>query len=700
MLSLLCSDLTSSIVILLVTAESVINVLQLRIRNNVLYSSLFLTVVRNGLLAEEAQTIEDQLQLPVQTALPEDLQPVTDNEEQDVLLATEAQEDLCFHEDKDPWMEDVAPIDPAEICAELEASEEAVETLPQEDAGPIETPPGDASVDQPLNEASQKEPEFVAMLAETVALVEEVSAETAPEVTIGSAETTGSEPLEALMVEEEVAVVTSDQAAGPGTTMSTEPVLSGSTAPVTTEPTEPGSSETTDHATAEPTEPVPDEEAEKAPTVPTEPAPSKPTDLVTDEPTEPVPGDKPEQAPIIQTESGPSDEAVSETTETASSESAGPVPNEAVGPESSDNTEPAPSEDRGPTTETMEPSPSRETEQASIDSKGPEPSEEAALPLGEPIEPVSSKSAGPVPCDNAEPTLSEDRGPKTTETAESLPSPEAEQATIETKGTEPSEDVNPPLSETIEPALSNEASRPEPCDDIEPSSTEDAGQITTKETEPELNEPAEQTPLEASGPSPNDSAEPVEPVETVPPSETTTGNEVLGVTPVPAEAAEPLTKEAAVGSVSGEVVAACEDAVATLDLAPDAAVAPDAQAAATTMEAMPVKCLSLVIDPEIALATIPQLPPSPPPTGTTEGHHPLPEEEGTAVEASCPTEPTHAPAPKDRLPVATPDQEEEFPASRPKEAEKVVSSPLAEASMDESTSSEPASMKPSTVMLS
>ncbi|TNN02916.1 hypothetical protein fugu_010403 [Takifugu bimaculatus] len=316
--------------------------------------------VRNGLLAEEAQTIEDQLQLPVQTALPEDLQPVTDNETQDVLLATEAQEDLCFHEDKDPWMEDVAPVDPAEICAELEASEEAVETLPQEDAGPIETPLEDASIDQPLNEATQKEPEFVAMLTETVALVEEVSAETAPEVTIGSAETAGSEPLEALIVEEEAAVVTSDQAAGPGTTKSTEPVLSGPTEPGTTEPTEPGSSETTDLATAEPTEPVPDEEAEQAPTAPTEPAPSEPTDLETAEPTEPVPGDNPEQAPIIQTESGPSDEAglpVSETTEMASSESAGPVPNEAVGPESSDKTDPAPSEDRGPTIESMEPSP-------------------------------------------------------------------------------------------------------------------------------------------------------------------------------------------------------------------------------------------------------------------------------------------------------------------------------------------------------
>lgn len=643
-----------------------------------------MTAVRNGLLAEEAQTIEDQLQLPVQTALPEDLQPVADNEAQDVLLATEAQEDLCFHEDKDPWMEDVAPIDPAEICTELEASEEAVETLLQEDAGPIETTPEDASVDQPLNEAAQKEPEFVAMLTEIVALVEEVSAETAPEVTIGSAETAGSEPLEALMVEEEAAVVTFDQAAGP----------------VTTEPTEPVSSEPTDLATAEPKEPVPDEEAEQAPTAPIEPALSKPTDLETAEPTEPVPGDNPEQAPIIQTESGPSDEAglpVSETTETASSESAGPVPNEAVGPESSDNTEPAPSEDRGPTIETMELSLNRETEQASIDSKRAEPSEEAALPLGEPIEPVSSKSAGPVACDNAEPTPSEDRDPTTTETAESAPTHEAEQATIETKGPKPSEDVNTPLGETIEPVLSNEALRPEPCDDIEPSSTEDAGQITTEETEPELNEPAEQTPLETSGPSPNEgtesvmhkTAEPVEPVETVPPSETTIRHEVLGVTPVPAEAAEPLTKESAVESVSGE------DAAATLDLTPDVAVAPDAQAATTTMEALPVECLDLVIDPEIALATIPQLPPSPPPTGTTEGHHPLAEEEGTAVEASCPTESTHASAPKDRLPVATPDQEEEFP----EEAEKVVSTPLAEAPTDESTSSEPAGMKSSTVIL-
>ncbi|KAM6909717.1 uncharacterized protein FYW49_011735 [Xenentodon cancila] len=50
--------------------------------------------VRNGILTEDAQTIEDQMQLPVQTALPGDLQPGTEDETEPVLMAMEAQEDL------------------------------------------------------------------------------------------------------------------------------------------------------------------------------------------------------------------------------------------------------------------------------------------------------------------------------------------------------------------------------------------------------------------------------------------------------------------------------------------------------------------------------------------------------------------------------------------------------------------------------
>ncbi|KAK5923247.1 hypothetical protein CgunFtcFv8_000235 [Champsocephalus gunnari] len=68
--------------------------------------------VRNGFIAEDAQTIEDQIQLPVQTALPENFQPGADDEADVVLVALEAQEDLGSGEDllsaPEPQLEPVA----------------------------------------------------------------------------------------------------------------------------------------------------------------------------------------------------------------------------------------------------------------------------------------------------------------------------------------------------------------------------------------------------------------------------------------------------------------------------------------------------------------------------------------------------------------------------------------------------------------
>nr|XP_015830376.2 uncharacterized protein LOC107395493 [Nothobranchius furzeri] len=55
--------------------------------------------VKNVIIAEEAQTIEDQMQLPVQTALKDDLRLVSEEEAEEVLMAMEAQEDLGSGED-------------------------------------------------------------------------------------------------------------------------------------------------------------------------------------------------------------------------------------------------------------------------------------------------------------------------------------------------------------------------------------------------------------------------------------------------------------------------------------------------------------------------------------------------------------------------------------------------------------------------
>ncbi|KAK2844134.1 hypothetical protein Q5P01_010793 [Channa striata] len=92
--------------------------------------------VRNGIVAEDAQTIEDQMQLPVQTALPEDLQPGTDDEAGAVLVALEAKEDLGSDEELLDAPEKPAPDAPdapvaatAEVFTEPEEVVVAVEAL-------------------------------------------------------------------------------------------------------------------------------------------------------------------------------------------------------------------------------------------------------------------------------------------------------------------------------------------------------------------------------------------------------------------------------------------------------------------------------------------------------------------------------------------------------------------------------------------
>ncbi|XP_067366113.1 fibrous sheath CABYR-binding protein-like isoform X2 [Channa argus] len=102
------------------------------------------TVVRNGIIAEDAQTIEDQMQLPVQTALPDDLQLGIDNEAGAVLVAQEAKEDLFSVEDLLAAPEKPAPEAPfaatEEVFTEPEAALVAVEALsPVGEVSPVET---------------------------------------------------------------------------------------------------------------------------------------------------------------------------------------------------------------------------------------------------------------------------------------------------------------------------------------------------------------------------------------------------------------------------------------------------------------------------------------------------------------------------------------------------------------------------------
>ncbi|KAF3691541.1 hypothetical protein EXN66_Car007216 [Channa argus] len=100
--------------------------------------------VRNGIIAEDAQTIEDQMQLPVQTALPDDLQLGIDNEAGAVLVAQEAKEDLFSVEDLLAAPEKPAPEAPfaatEEVFTEPEAALVAVEALsPVGEVSPVET---------------------------------------------------------------------------------------------------------------------------------------------------------------------------------------------------------------------------------------------------------------------------------------------------------------------------------------------------------------------------------------------------------------------------------------------------------------------------------------------------------------------------------------------------------------------------------
>ncbi|XP_031724467.1 fibrous sheath CABYR-binding protein-like [Anarrhichthys ocellatus] len=136
---------------------------------------------RNGIIAEDAQTIEDQMQLPVQTALPDDLQRGADDEAEAVLVALEAQEDLGSGEDllsaPEPQPE---PVSPAELVPEAAAPAE-VATEAVEEAVPVETVVAAAEVEA-LVEATEEAPAVESVVQTEAPAVESVVQTEAPVV--------------------------------------------------------------------------------------------------------------------------------------------------------------------------------------------------------------------------------------------------------------------------------------------------------------------------------------------------------------------------------------------------------------------------------------------------------------------------------------------------------------------------------------
>ncbi|KAM6994270.1 uncharacterized protein LKV04_006678 [Tautogolabrus adspersus] len=181
--------------------------------------------VRHVINTGEAQTIEDQMQLPVQTTLPEDLQPGSDDEAEVVLVALEAKEDLNSGVDllpvPEPQQEPVATADSTtEAASPTEASTEpgavlvVVEDLPVvEEPAPVETIDTEATPEVEVFVKSTEEvssvESIVDMQADPHAVVEETTAgiaEASSEIDPPAVEPVISEPTEAPVAEEKAAV--------------------------------------------------------------------------------------------------------------------------------------------------------------------------------------------------------------------------------------------------------------------------------------------------------------------------------------------------------------------------------------------------------------------------------------------------------------------------------------------------------------
>jgi len=182
----------------------------------------------NGFIPEDTETIADQMQLPVQSALPDDLQPGAADESEAVLIALEAQEDLGSGEDlltepeaqPEPALEDLAaPVD--DVAAE--AVVEAVETVVAETTPEVEAPVEAAveavveaeAVAEAVVEAEVEAPvevveEAVVAPVEAEVIDPEIAAATIPEIPVAeepAVEETKEVPAEPAPAVEEAAAV-------------------------------------------------------------------------------------------------------------------------------------------------------------------------------------------------------------------------------------------------------------------------------------------------------------------------------------------------------------------------------------------------------------------------------------------------------------------------------------------------------------
>lgn len=174
-----------------------------------------MTAVTNGIV-EDAQNIEDQIQLSIQTALQDDPQPWTDEEVDDELVAPEVRQEILAAPEPQP--EPLTPTEPdpegaataevsigAEVCDAVEEAPSSVE-----EAAPVETVVDEVAPDvKSFSETTEVDSALESVVTVRADAVVEVATavptEASPEVTILTDETFESESADAQIVEEEAA---------------------------------------------------------------------------------------------------------------------------------------------------------------------------------------------------------------------------------------------------------------------------------------------------------------------------------------------------------------------------------------------------------------------------------------------------------------------------------------------------------------
>lgn len=172
-----------------------------------------LTATTNGMV-EDAQNIEDQIQLSIQTTLQDDPQPWADEEVEDEFVALEARQEILAAPESqlepltptEPDPEGAAPAEVsvgAEVCDTVDEApssvEEAVETVVVEVAPDVKSFSETTEVDSAIESVVTVRADAVVEVA--TAVITEAS----PEVTILSDETFEPESVDAQIVEEEAA---------------------------------------------------------------------------------------------------------------------------------------------------------------------------------------------------------------------------------------------------------------------------------------------------------------------------------------------------------------------------------------------------------------------------------------------------------------------------------------------------------------